>query len=48
MLNANLNDESLYVLSVLRFGLKNDIFGGKNVHLVCYERNAEKVFAVWD
>ena len=40
MLNAKVDDASLYVLSVLRFGLKRD-FLGKKVHLACYIANAE-------
>ena len=40
VLNAKVDDASLYVLSVLRFGFKKGFFG-KKVHLACYIGNAE-------
>ena len=37
LLNPNPNDASAYMLSVLRFGWKNAVFGQKNMFLACFK-----------
>ena len=47
---ANVDDASLYVLSVLRFGSKIGFFDKKKKGALSmlYIGNAEYVFAIWD